>query len=126
MRRTWICVLLALVASVAYGMSYRYSSGATGISVTATNTPTSFTDNHSGGTGRTFGALHVAICSRAASANACHYDFDGVATTADHRLEPGKCVTWEYDTSANRDGFPAFGLICDTAETATFDVDAGR
>ena len=115
-----------LVAALAYGMTYRYSSGESGISVTDSNTNTPIVDNHSGGTGRSFGALHVSVCSRDDSANACFVDFDGVATTADHRVAPGLCAIFEYDTSANRNGWTAFGAICDTGETATFDVNAGR
>ena len=117
---------LALVGSLAWAMGARYSSGINGISVTATNTNTSFVDNHSGGASAAFRARSVSICSRATSANTCHFDLDGVATTADWSVIPGQCVSLGFSDAGGGSGWTAIGTICAAAETATFDIAAGR
>jgi hypothetical protein len=68
----------------------------------------------------------VSVCSRAASANSCFFDLDGVATTADWRVEPGACQSATYSGVSGGDGWASIGTICTTAETATFDIKAGR
>lgn len=118
-------ISLALAAS-AWAMNLRYSSGTAGISVTQANTNTAFSDNHSGGTSAAFNARHVTVCSRSASANACFFDMDGVATTADYRVAPGACMSLSFAGSSGGDGWAAVGAICATGETATFDIQAGR
>lgn len=128
MRRSILAVLAVLVAlaPLAWAMTYRYSSGTAGISVTQANTNTAIVDNHSGGGGTAFGATSMVVCSRAVSANSCFVDTkDGVATTADDRIEPGACMYYTYH-GASGTGYTAFGAICAAGETATFDVKAGR
>lgn len=118
---------LALVAGTAWAMTRMYSSGASGLAITQANRNTPFVNNVTGASGATFGALHVSVCSRAASANTCAFNLrQGVATTADIQLAPGACMAMEYDTSQDRNGWPAIGAICATGQTATFDVVAGR
>lgn len=118
---------LALVGAVTvWAMQARYSSGTAGISVTQANTNTAFVNNHSGGASEAFYATSVTVCSRAASANSCFFDMDGVATTADWRLSPGACVELVYSNKLGGEGWSAIGSICAAAETATFDIYAGR
>ena len=121
-------IVLALVTA-AWAMQSRYSSGTSGISVTQANTNTAFIDNRSGsGTSAAFQARHVLIRSRSTSANTCFFDLgDGVATTADTRLEPGASISIDWDAqSGGGAGWSAIGTICSTGQTATFDVDAWR
>lgn len=122
-----LALVLAL-ATAAWAMNARYSSGTGGISVTAANTNTTFINNHSGGDSAAFAAVSVTVCSRSTSANTCFIDLgDGVATTADWRLAPGACIQVTYQTAkTGGDGWAALGSICAAAETATFDVMAGR
>jgi len=126
MRRLWF-VLLAVVLAGGLASAYtvHYSSGVNGISITTTNLVTQFTDNHSGGAGTTFRATWIFIRSRAGS-DACFFDTDGVATTSDDRLDAGQNVSITYDNRLGGEGFPALGAICDTGESATWDLSAGR
>jgi len=128
LKRIGLLALMLALSGMAWAMSARYSSGTAGISVTAVNTNTAFTDNHSGGTSAAFNARYVSVCSRSTSANSCFIDLgDGVATTADWRLAPGACITATYQgAQTGGDGWAALGAICTAAETATFDVMAGR
>jgi hypothetical protein len=125
--RRLLFVLLALgCAAAVMAYSITYSSGATGISVTDANTLTTFTNNHSGGDSAPFPATWVTIRPRTGS-NACFYDFDGVATTADTRLGAGEFSNERFIPSpTNSEGWFSIGAICDTGETATWDVKAGR
>lgn len=127
-RMLLVALVLAVAAlgATAWAMNLRYSSGTGGISVTQTNTNTAFADTHSGGTSAAFNARHVSVCSRSSSANACFFDLDGVATTADFRVEPGACLSLSFTGTSGGDGWAAIGAICATAETATFDIMAGR
>lgn len=125
--------LLALLAVLALGatawaMNARYSSGTAGISVTQANTNTPFINNHSGGDSAAFSATSVSVCSRSTSTHSCFLDLgDGVATTADWRLAPGACIEVDYKAGqTGGEGWAALGSICAAAETATFDVMAGR
>lgn len=121
--------IVLVLAATAWAMNARYSSGTGGISVTQANTNTAFTDNRSGsGTSATFQARHVLIRSRSTSANTCFFDLgDGVATTADTRLEPGAAVSLDWDEyTGGGAGWWAIGTICSSGQTATFDVDAWR
>lgn len=127
-RRILALSMALALAATAWAMNARYSSGTAGISVTQANTNTVFVNNHSGGDSAAFFATSVSVCSRSTSAKACFIDLgDGVATTADWRIEPGACITVGYD-SANTggSGWAALGSICAAGETATFDVMAGR
>jgi hypothetical protein len=127
-RALLLVAILALAVS-AWAMTLSYSSGATGISVSQTNTNIPFTNNHSGGDSATFQAKHVLIRSRSASANTCHFDLgDGVATTADPTLAPGAsiAVDWDQRSGGVGGGWSAIGVICTTAQTATWDIDAWR
>lgn len=121
-----LALLALLAASAAWALTARYSSGTSGISVTQSNTTTSFTDNHSGGSGSAFNARFVTVCSRSTSTNPCFVDFDGTATTADWRIAPGACLSVTYSGTSGGDGWPSIGSICNTGETATFDINAGR
>jgi len=123
-----LAAVLALVVGTAWAMNARYSSGTAGISVTQANTNTAFVNNHSGGGSEAFSALYVTVCSRSTSANYCFLDLgDGVATTADWRIAPGACIQVSYQSAhTGGDGWAALGSICAAAETATFDVMAGR
>ena len=126
-RRSTLLLLLALLVSASvFAMNARYTSGLNGISVTQANTNTPFLDNHSGGTGLAFNALYLSVCSRSTSANTCHFDLDGVATTADWRLAPGACIPVVYSQKLGGDGWSNIGVICAGGETATFDIMAGR
>lgn len=127
--RSLILTLLALLiaAGAAWAMNAWYSSGDAGISVTQANTNTPFIDNHSGGSASAFEATNGYVHSRSTSANACFFDLgDGVATSADLRVEPGATVPFRYDFMLGGDGWAAIGMICKAGETATFDVVAGR
>jgi hypothetical protein len=128
-RAIWTLSLLALVAGAAWAINVQYSSGAAGIFVTDVNTNTPFVDNHSGGTSAAFKAAGGYVCSRATSADSCHFDeIDGVATTADIRVEPGACVPFGYRgvITGETGGFSAVGTICAAGQTATFDIVAYR
>ena len=127
MRRALAILGLMLIGSLAWAMTARYSSGANGILVTDVNTNTPFTDNHSGGTTDTFGATVIVVCSRpGATADACYIDaIDGVATTADDRIEPGACLSLTY-LGVDGAGYDSIGSICAAGDTATFDIKAGR
>jgi hypothetical protein len=126
-KRLAVLVVALAVAASAWAMNARYSSGVNGLSITQTNLNTAFTDNHSGGSSSAFNARHVSVCSRAASADACFFDLgDGVATTADWRVEPGACVEVTYSAVSGGDGWAAVGAICPTGDTATWDVKGGR
>jgi len=129
MKRIAVLAALALaLAAVCMAAGLSYSSGASGISVTQTNTTVTFTDNHSGGTSAAFNARFVLIRSRSASADTCYVDFnDGTATTADHPLEPGASLAYNWDERAGLGGgWSQIGVICATGDTATFDVSAWR
>ena len=127
MRKRILLIALALtVAASAWAMNARYSSGTAGISVTQANTNTPFTDNHSGGTSAAFNARYGYVHSRSTSANSCYFDMDGVATTADIRVEPGGTVPFTFSSIGGGDGFAGIGSICATGETATFDIVGGR
>jgi len=117
---------LVLVAGLAWVMNARYSSGTNGLLITDVNRNTPFINNHSGGGGTAFDARYVTVCSR--GPNACFLDLgDGVATTADWRLESGACLQVSYSSvDTGGAGWAALGSICAAAETATFDVKAGR
>ena len=129
MKNRILALLVALaLASTAWAMTSHYSSGASGLAITTANRNTPFTDNHSGGGATTFQAKHVLIRSRAASVSSCHFDLgDGVATTADTRVEPGASVVIEWDERSGGagGGWNRIGAICGSG-TATWDVDAWR
>lgn len=127
-RRLFALACVLALAATAWAMNARYSSGTGGISVTQANTNTAFTNNHSGGDSAAFNARYVTVCSRSTSANSCFIDLgDGVATTADWRIAPGACIQVTYQsTQTGGEGWAALGSICAAAETATFDVMAGR
>jgi hypothetical protein len=121
----------ALAALVALGMAGTawagwYASGA--VSVTSTNTTKVITNNHSGGDGAAFSASYVLIRSASTSANTCFFDpTDGVATTADTRLEPGATISFPWpEVSGTSGGYASIGMICAAAETATFYITAIR
>jgi hypothetical protein len=100
-----------------------YSSGTGGISATDTNTNTTFKDTHSGGSSLAFRARVVLIRNR--GANPIHYDLgDGVATSADTRLESGASISMNSAELGDPEGWEAIGIICTTGLTATVDVDA--
>jgi hypothetical protein len=130
-RRILWLAMLALVAGTAGGMSTQsYSSGATALLITQVNLNTEFTDNHSGGESVPFRARHVLIRSLGTSANICHFDLgaDGVATTADHPLEPGASIpiNWDETTGGTGGGWARIGAICAAGQTASWRVDAWR
>ena len=128
--KTKILTLVALLtlAAGAQAQTYVYSSGASGISVTQTNTAVAFTNNHSGGTDAAFLAHSIAVSSRAGSANTCFLDYeDTAATTDDIPLAPGETFAINRGPGYHpASGWGGMGVICDTGETATFDIVATR
>ena len=130
MKRT-VALLLALgLAATAWAFNVSYTSGLNGISVTATNTNLAFTDNHSGGSASAFKARWITIRSRSGS-DTCCYDTDALATcddatTSDHRLAASETAQLTFRSSQADDGWSNLAMICDTGESATWDVDAGR
>jgi hypothetical protein len=128
MRRALVIILLLAGASWVWAHRQYYNN--TDISVTQSNTAISFTDNGSGGSSAAFRARVVVIRSSAGSANTCYFDLkDTVATTADTALEPGATWSEVFDdpTDVNQQGgWSGMGVICDTGETATFNVTAAR
>jgi hypothetical protein len=118
-----LVLLLAACAGGAYaGFNLHYSSGTAGIAAGDANVNTPITDNHSGGSGQAFRAKSLKLTNR--GANVIHFDFDGVATTADTRLEPG--VTLTFDDLGDT-GPIAIGLIGPGGGLAsTVDIDAWR
>lgn len=128
MRRLFVLLGLLGLAMTGWAMTLHYSSGTTGLVVTAANVNTPFRDNHSGGSSATFQARHVLIRPRTGG-NTCFVDLgDGVATTADTRLPAGSTfiADWDETTGGVGGGWSAVGAICASAETATWDVDAWR
>ena len=120
--------VLALVGQSWAGIGLVYNGD---ISVTATNTATTFTDNGSGGVAALFNARHLLVRSLSTSANTCAFDIkDTTAVYAtDIKLAPGESISLDFpltSTSAETDGWPGMGSICDTAQTATFRVTAIR
>lgn len=104
---------LALVAGGAWA-SQMYSSGTSGVSVTATPQTIAFGFNAVGGY----------VYSRPASANSCTFE---LVSGKPVRIEPGASVpfTWPTETSG-LGGYPSVTVDCATAETATFDIVAIR
>ena len=113
-RRYQVGALMALaLAGTAWG-AQMYSSGVSGVSVTATPQTIAFGFNAVGGY----------VYSRPASANSCTFELvSGVPI----RVEPGASVpfTWPANTSG-LGGYPSITVDCASAETATFDVVALR
>ncbi len=121
-----LLVVLLLATTMAWAFSLQYSSGISGISVSQTLTTTTFTNNHSGGDSTAFAATWMKLSVRTGG-NSCFYDPDGVATTADHILAAGEVANLTFIPSATNDaGWLGVGTICDTGETATWDISAGR
>jgi hypothetical protein len=133
MIRRSVAFLLALVIALvqagtpASASNAFYSSGTNGISVTATNTDTAIVLT---GTSTAFNAQWILVRSRSTSANACALKLcrasTCVAAATDMRLGPGESVTFTFNPSSGGDGWSRFGAKCAAAETATWDVDAGR
>ena len=122
----WLLVALLMVSSMVWAFSTQYSSGKNGVSVSSTLTTTTFSNNHSGGDATAFAATWIKLSVRSGG-NSCFYDPDGVATTADHILAAGEVANLMFIPSATNDaGWASIGTICDTAETATWDISAGR
>ena len=123
--RRLLCLFVLGLAAVAQGsgIGATYSSGSAGISVTQTNTATTFVDNRSGGSGSTFGATTVSVSSRSTSANSCAVNFNDTTAVAaaDIRVAPGATV---IRTTSITQPWPGIGMICAAGETATFDVIA--
>lgn len=126
--------LIAVVALVGLALAIPgwainafYSSGKDGLSVTDSNVSLSFTNNADGGS-TAFAARWVVVRSRSSSASACHVRVGGTTANATRnvRVAPGEGFTFRYDASLGGDGWSTMARICDTAGTATWDVDAGR
>lgn len=100
-----------------------YTSGASGISVTQTNTIIGFSDNKSSGSGSGFCATTILVISRTASANTCYLNFDQTvaSSTLDIPLAPGAAITRVFSAPFCRTGM---GVICASSNTATFDIVA--
>ena len=126
-RLIMLALTLALVGQAWAGVGMVHNQD---VSVIATNTAVTFSDNGSGGIAASFNARSVLVRSLAASANTCAFDLkDTTAVYAtDTKLEPGGSISLNFpDTSvATTDGWPGMGAICDTAQTATFRITAMR
>lgn len=125
MRVSWLFGVLIWALPAMVG-AQTYSSGVNGISATANNSLTQFINNHSGGDDAAFSATWVTVRVRSAG-DACFYDLDGTASTADTRVEADQFVNVKFvPTPANSIGWTAIGIICDAGESATWDVTAAR
>lgn len=129
-RRLSLVLVLALVASLpAWAFTKFYSSGSAGISVTQTNTETRFTYNVTGGDNTIFYATTVVVRSRSTSANTCAIRLGGATATytTDMEIAPGASLTFSYNPTLGGDGgWYRIASICNTAQTATLDIDAFR